>query len=131
MGIAEFTKQLAQQAVGDTVQDAIDSIRPGTDAVAAPDSLAAIITAQVQAMQNALKEDKELLVLCTAVTQTLRVLEIFSPSPRVLVLTGIDSDRVVTRVICPAETLQLVCKPVPVREGEKPVRVRFIQAKTK
>src|SRR5690606_2597110 len=106
-------------------------IRPGTDAAAAPDSLAAIITAQVQAMQNALKEDKELLVLCTAVTQTLRVLEVFSPSPRVLVLTGIDSDRVVTRVICPAETLQLVCKPVPVREGEKPVRVRFIQAKTK
>jgi hypothetical protein len=82
-------------------------------------------------MQNGLKEDQELVVLCTIGLETLRALEFYAPSPRLLVLTGIDSDRSITRVISPVETLQLVCKPMPVQEGAKPARIRFVVPRPK
>ncbi len=80
-------------------------------------------------MQNALKEDQELVVLCTVGLETLRVLEVFAPSPNLLVLTGIDSDRSITRVISPVESLQLVCKPMPLQPDTKPAQIRFITPK--
>jgi len=74
--LAQITKQLAQQAVGDSVKEAIDALRPADaaavadslgaqrQATAQSDNLASTIVGQVQAMQNALKDDQELIVLC-------------------------------------------------------------------
>src|SRR5215216_3868363 len=142
MSFGHLTKQLAQQAIGDQVKDVIESLRPA-DAASTAESLAgakspvaaqgdnvgATVIAQVQAMQKSLKEDQELIVLCTTGLETLRVLEVYAPSWRVVVLTGIDVDKVITRVICPVESLQLVCKPMPVRLGAKPARIRFVTPK--
>lgn len=139
-----MTKQFAQQAIANPMKDVIDALRPA-DASAVADSLAnqrhaapapsdnigAVVVGQVQAMQNALKDDQELVVLCSAGLETLRVLEFFSPTPRVLVLTGLDTERTITRVICPVDTLQLVCKPMPVQAGTKAARIRFVVPKPK
>ncbi len=142
VSFGQFTKQLAKEALGNQVKDVMDSLRPPDAAaraealgnVAAPaaspgDNLSSVVIAQVQAMQNGLKEDQELVVLCTVGLETLRVLEMFAPSKRVLVLTGIDSDRAVTRVISAVESLQLVCKTMAVQAQTKPARVRFILPK--
>jgi hypothetical protein len=142
MGFANLTKQLAQQAIGNQVKEVVDSLRPADaastaesltgakPAAAAPgDNIGATIIAQVQAMQKSLKEDQELVVLCTTGLGTLRVLEIYAPSWRVVVLTGIDADKNVTRVISPVESLQLVCKPMAVQAGAKPAHIRFVTPK--
>ncbi len=137
MSLGDFTKQLAQQAISSSTKDVLDALRPpdlskiseslGTTKPATPpsatDSAGAIVLAQIQAMQKVLKDDEELMVLCNANIEILRVLEIFVPSWSVCVLTGIDTERVVTRVIAPFETLQLVCK---VMKAQKPTRVRVI-----
>ena len=133
MGFGQFTKQFAKEAIGNQVKDMMDSFRPSDAAGAAappsPDNVAVAIIGQVQAMQNSLKDDMELLAVCTIGPESMRVFEIFAPSPKVLVLTGIDADRTVTRVISPAEALQLVCKPHPVQAGGKPTRIKFIVPK--
>jgi hypothetical protein len=144
VSFGQLTKELAQQAIGDQVKDMMETLRPPdlssiAESVAGPkpaapaqgDNSGAVIIAQVQAMQNALKEDQELVVLCTAGLETIRVLEFFAPSWRVAVLTGIDSDKVITRVVCPFESLQLVCKTLPVQLPAKPARIRFITPKPK
>jgi hypothetical protein len=144
VSFGQFTKQLAKEALGNQVKDVMDSLRPADAAAKADalgnaahpaagpaDNLAGVVIAQVQAMQNGLKEDQELVVLCTIGLETLRALEFYAPSPRLLVLTGIDSDRSITRVISPVETLQLVCKPMPVQEGAKPARIRFVVPRPK
>jgi hypothetical protein len=129
MSLAHLTKQLAQQAIGQQVKDVVDSIGAPAAPPAQNDSLGSILITQIQAMQNALKEDQELLVACSVAGESLRVLEVYAPSWKVLVLTGVDADRAVTRVICPAESVQLVCKPVPVQPGAKPVRLRIVTPK--
>src|SRR5947209_1808671 len=134
VGIGALTKELAKQAIGDGVKDVVDSLRPpdlasvaetiaGTKPAAPPAeaSTGAILVGQLQAMQNALKDDQELLILCSTALGTLRVLEIFVPAWRVAVLTGIDTDKVITRAVGPVENLVLVCKPMPVQSGSKPV----------
>jgi hypothetical protein len=144
VSFAQITKQLAQQAVGDSVKEAIDALRPADAAAvadsisaqrqAAPpvtDNLAATIAGQVQAMQNALKDDQELIVLCSTGMEMLRILEFFTPTPLLLVLTGIDSAKTITRIVCPAESLQLVCKPMTAPAGAKPARIRFVSPKPK
>jgi len=142
MSIGQFTKQFAQQAIGDQVKGIVESLRPA-DAAATAESLGgakpvvgaqgdnagAVIIAQLQAMQKSLKDDQELIVLCTTGLETLRVLEVYAPSWRVVVLTGIDSEKVITRVISPIESLQLVCKPMAVQPGAKPARIRFVTPK--
>jgi hypothetical protein len=138
MALAQIGKQLVQQVVSEKMNDVMDSLRPPdagkiVDAakqekapVAAPnESLGAIIIGQIQAMQAACKEDQELVVLCNAGLETLRVLEFFAPAPQVLVMTGIDTDRNVTRVVSPVGAAQLVAKVMPVKEGAKPARVTF------
>jgi hypothetical protein len=83
--------------------------------------------AQVQAMQNVLKEDQELVVHCNlAGGESIRVLEVFAPSPKVLVLTGQDRDKALARIITPADAVQLICRPVAVSAGSKAQRIRFI-----
>src|SRR4051812_25724569 len=119
MNLGALTKELAKQAIGDRVKDVVDSLRPsdlaavaeGTSSAAkaaapADPSIGNIIVGQLQAMQGALKEDQELVVLCNTGLETLRVFEVFVPAWKVAVLTGVDANKVVTRIISPIETLQ-------------------------
>lgn len=114
MALAEITKQLALQAIGNAT----------APSPAQPEHLGTAILGQIQAMQKALKEDQELLVLCHAASETVRVLEFYVPSWQVFILTGLDSNRNVTRVIAPAESLQLVCKVIKA-PGTPPNRIVF------
>ena len=135
--------QLTKQLIGEQVKDAIDSRRPpdlasisesimgGPKSGPPPqeENVAAILIGQLQAMQKACKEEDELVVLCNTGLETLRVLEVFVPSWKVVVLTGIDTDKRITRIISPAESLQLVCKQMSVTPPAKPTRIRFITPK--
>jgi hypothetical protein len=77
-------------------------------------------------MQKSLKEDQELVVQVRAGDDLLRITEIFIPSPQVLVLTGSDGQRRLTRIVAAASTLQLICKILPVTPGVQPVRLRIL-----
>jgi hypothetical protein len=135
MALGEITKQIAAQALKAPVKDVLDSLRPGDAAQAAEavknarqtagagENLCATILGQIQAMQKALKEDDELLVLLHNGLETMRVMEIYVPSWGVAVVTGIDADRNLTRVISPVENLQLICKVMKAPAGAKPVKV--------
>jgi hypothetical protein len=143
MGFSDLTRQFAQEAIKTSTKDMLDALRPPelasiTDAIAgtkptAPaaisDNVGATILGQIQAMQKALKEEDELLVLCVGGVETLRVLEIFFPSWRVAVLTGIDTEKTVTRVVCPVDRLQLTCKVLRAPTGAKPARIRIVAPK--
>lgn len=143
MGLGDLTRQFAQEAIKSSTKDMLDSLRPPelssiADAIAgakpnAPpavtDNTGATILGQIQAMQKALKEEDELVVLCNTGTEILRVLDIFLPSWRVAVLTGIDTEKTVTRVVCPVERLQLTCKVLRAPANAKPARVRIIAPK--
>lgn len=136
MALGAFTKQLAQQAIGESVKDLLDSSRSAEPASAAEtyrsgDSLGAVVAGQVQAMQKALKDTDELVVLFNSGAETIRVLEFYSPARNLLVLTGVDAQKNLTRVISPAESLQLVCKVMKVQEPAKPVRINFISPRAK
>ena len=135
MALGEITKQFAKQAIVDALRppdlSKISESLPGEKA-AAPvqaENTGAVIVAQLHAMQKVLKDDEELLVLCSAGLEMLRVLEIYMPSWRVAVLTGIDTEKTVTRVVSPVDALQLVAKPVKVQTGSKATRLRFITPK--
>jgi hypothetical protein len=125
MSLGNIGKALAGQALEATKKNVIDSIvgpepvKAAPAAAPAPESVGAVILGQLQAMQKSLRDDQELLVMW----QSLRVTEIFVPTPQVLVLIGMDVQQNLTRVIAPAESLQLVCKVVKVAEGVAPVRV--------
>ncbi len=132
MGIGEITKQFAKEAIGDQVKDLLGTTTPaaapagGSQASADGDGLASVLMGQVQAMQNVLKEDQELVVHCHAGGESIRVLDMFAPSSKVLVLTGTDREKQLTRIVSPADAVQLTCKPSAVATGAKPVRLRFI-----
>ena len=135
MGLGDITRQIAKEAIGNQVKDVLDTLRPADlpkipETVAAPvqgESVGATIVRQVQAMQSALKENEELVVLFHNGLEALRVLDFFVPSPQVIVLAGIDGEKNVTRVVAPAESLQLTCKVM--KTAEKPVLIRFITPK--
>jgi hypothetical protein len=143
MGLGDLTKQFAQEAIKSSTKDVLDSLRPpelagiadaiaGTKPNAPPavsDNTGATILGQIQAMQKALKDEDELLVLCEASGELLRVLEIFLPSWRVAVLTGIDTGKNVTRVIAPVDRLQLTCKVMRAPAGAKAARIRIVAPK--
>lgn len=133
MSIGSITKQLAQEALGNQVKDVMDSFRGGAETpnAPAPDNISAVVMSQVHAMQSVLKDDQELLVSCTAGSTTLRVLEIFAPSPKVVVVTGMDASNSLARVISPADLLQFVCKPAPVKADAKPTRIKLVTPKPK
>src|SRR5260370_5962516 len=120
-----------QMALGDlTKQLVLDAMRqPDQPQVADSGNVGATILGQVQAMQKALKEDQELVVLCNACGETIRVLESFLPSWQVAVLTGVDSGKNIARVISPVESIQLVCKVV--KAPAKPTRLNFFTPKPK
>jgi hypothetical protein len=118
MALGDLTKQIA--FAGDPQRG-----QPARRA-AASDNPGAAMLAQVQAMQKALKEDEELIVLFHAGGETVRVLEFFFPSWQVAVLTGIDNDKSVTRAISAVESLQLVCKVAKAAPGATPARIKFV-----
>ena len=129
--------------VGEKMKDVVDSLRP--DASKNPDpakqekpaipavaeTLGSVIVGQIQAMQRACKEDQELMVMCGAGPDAMRVNEIFAPTWQVFVMTGADADRNLTRVVSPVGSVQLVCKVVSVQAGAKPARVTFVIPKAK
>ena len=124
MALANFTKQLAQQALLSATSPAKEPAAP-----AQKESVCAVMLAQINAMQKALKEDEELVVLFHSGAEKIRVMEIFVPSWQVVVLKGLDADRSPVRVVSPAESLQLVCKVVKAPPGVKPARVGLIAPK--
>jgi len=119
MALGDLTKQLV-----------LDAMRqPDQPASADSGNTGATILGQVQAMQKALKDDQELVVLFHSGAETIRVLEFFLPSWQVAVLTGIDAAKNMARVILPIDSMQLVCKVV--KAAAKPARIGFITPKPK
>jgi hypothetical protein len=119
MALGDLTKQLASQAIR-------NAVNPPPAPPPRPENPGSAMLAQVQAMQKALKEDEELIVLFHAGGETVRVLEFFFPSWQVVVLTGIGSDKSVARVISRVESLQLVCKVAKAPPGTAPASIKFV-----
>jgi hypothetical protein len=126
MALAGLTKQLAQQALLAATSPAKE---PATPPQKEKESVCAVILAQINAMQKALKEDEELVILFHSGAEKIRVLEIFVPSWQVAVLKGLDADRHPARVVSAADRLQLICKVVKAPPGVKPARVSLIAPK--
>ena len=140
MNIGSIGKVLASQAMETTKKSVMDAVippdpksRPAEAAVApkpaAGIDIGAIILGQIQAMQRPLREDQELQVSLSAAHDVLRVNEVFVPHSAVLVFSGVDNLGNVTRVILPADHVQLVCKIVPVMPGNTARRVNIIPPK--
>ena len=91
MAFVDITKQLAQQAIQSAIQD--------PPAAPATDNPGAVMLNQIGAMQKALKDDEELVIYLQSGVEKIRVMEIFLPSAQVAVLTGIDANRVIARVV--------------------------------
>jgi hypothetical protein len=134
MALADIGRALTGQALDTAKSSVLDAIQ-GSPAKPAPaasapqpatDNVAAVILGQLQGMQKSLKEDQELVVQVRAGDDLLRITEIFIPSPQVLVLTGNDGQRRLTRIVAAASTLQLICKILPVTPGVQPVRLRIL-----
>lgn len=128
MAFGELTKQFAKQALTDQVSDLLDT-KP--KAPPPPETVAGIILGQVQAMQRACKEDQELGVYAYAGPEVIRVIELYMPVPQMLVLTGHDTNRNLTRIISAGDIVQLTCKVLKVQSGAQPVRVNFLVPKAK
>ena len=127
MALGEFTKQIAQQAL-------LSATSGPKDAPAAPaqaENVGLTIFGQIQAMQKALKEDEELVLLFHAGAEKIRVMEIFLPSPEVVVLSGVDAGRSLARAISPVGSLQLVVRVAKVQPGAKAARVGLVTPKAK
>lgn len=120
MSLGDLTKQIAVQALGSSAKAAAGGV---------PETAGAVILGQLQAMQKALKEDEELLVQAHTGAETVRVLDVYLPSWQVAVLSGVDGQGRTTRVIAPADTLQLVCKVA--KTAGKAHRVGLVPPKTK
>ncbi len=133
MALGELAKQIAGQAIGNPAKEVMDALRPGEAAPArkpgVAEAIGATMVGQLQAMQRALKEDQELVVMVQACGETLRLVECFLPSWEVAVITGIDRERNVARVISPVESLQFVCRPAKAQQPGKPLRIAFVVPK--
>jgi len=124
MAFVDLTKQLAQQAIQSAMADPLPA---GPSA----DNAGAMILHQIGAMQKALKEDEELVIHLQNGEEKIRVMEIFLPSPQVAVLTGIDANRAMTRVISAVAALQLLVRTGKAQAGSKPVRINLVVPKGK
>ena len=108
MALGDLTKQLAEQAIAGTIRTTAS--KPEAPPAVQTEDVGATIVGEIQAMQKALKEEDELLVQFHAGNEPLRVVEIFMRSRNVLVLTGYDAEKNVTRVVAHVDGLRLVCK---------------------
>jgi hypothetical protein len=136
MALADIGRALTGQVLDTAKNSMLDAVQ-GSSAKPAPapaapvpqpavDNLGAVILGQLQGMQKSLKEDQELVVQMRAGDDLLRITEVFIPSPQVLVLTGHDGQRRLTRIVAAASTLQLICKILPVTPGVQPLRLRIL-----
>ena len=103
MALVDLTKQLAQQAILSATSGK-EKEKEKEPAPAAPDPTGPIILGQIAAMQKALKEDEELLVFFHGGGERIRVMEMFLASPQVAVLTGLDPNRALSRVVSAVNT---------------------------
>jgi hypothetical protein len=122
MAFVDLTKQLAQQAIQSAIQDS-------PPAAPAADNPGAVILNQIGAMQKALKDDEELVIYLQSGAEKIRVMEIFLPSAQVAVLTGIDANRVITRVVSAVPALQLLVRTGKTQPGSKAVRINLVMPK--
>ncbi len=127
MALSELTKQLAQQAILSATSGPEKKDAPAP--VPVSENTGLTIFGEIQAMQRALKEDEELVVLFQAGVERIRVSELFLRSPQVMILSGQDANRNLTRVISPVASVQLLCKTMKVAEGAKPLRVALVTPK--
>jgi hypothetical protein len=125
MALVDLTKQLAREAL-------LSATRDPAPAPAQADSVSvgSLIIGQIGAMQKALREDEELVVWFQNGAERIRVIEVIMPSWRLAVLSGLDADRNLTRVISPVDSLQLVAKVMKLQSGAKPTRVGLVTPKT-
>ena len=130
MALGDLTKQLAEQAIAGTLRSTTAPSKPEPAAVQTEDVCATVV-GEIQAMQKALKEEDELLVQFHAGRERLRVVEIFMRSRNVVVLTGYDAEKNVTRIVASVASLQLICKVVKAPDGVKPIRISFVAPKPK
>ena len=137
MALADFGRALTNQALDTAKGSMLDAIKGGPDAKPqapapspgpAPESVGAVMLAQIQGMQKALKDDQELVVQFRSGEEMLRIVEIFVPSPQVFVLSGNDGQQRLTRIVAPAATVQLICKVLRVAPGVNPVRLKIMTA---
>jgi hypothetical protein len=56
-------------------------------------------------------------------------MEIYFPSWKLAVLSGLDPERTLSRVVLPVESVHLVAKVVKVAAGAKPTRVGLVAPK--
>jgi hypothetical protein len=128
MALVELGKQFAQQALTDVIVGKEKEKEKPAAHAAAP-TIGLVVFGQINAMQKALKEDEELVILFQSGVERVRVMEIFLPSLAVAVLTGTDANRNLTRAIVPVDSLQLLCKTMKAPAGAKPVRVNLVTPK--
>ncbi len=124
MAFVDLTKQLAAQAIQSAMQEP-----PPT--APSPDNPGATILNQIGAMQKALKEDEELVIFLHSGEDKISVMEIYLPSPQIVVLTGVDGNRVMTRVVSAVSALQLLVRTGKAQAGSKAVRVNLVVPKGK
>jgi hypothetical protein len=122
MAFVDITKQLAQQAIQSAIQD--------PPAAPATDNPGAVMLNQIGAMQKALKDDEELVIYLQSGVEKIRVMEIFLPSAQVAVLTGIDANRVIARVVSAVAALQLLVRTGKAQPGSKAVRINLVMPKS-
>jgi len=123
MALVDLTKQLAQQAI-------LSATEKKEEKPAPPENVGSILLAQIHAMQKALKEDEELAIWFASGTEKIRVMEIYFPSWKLAVLSGLDAERTLSRVVMPVEAVQLIAKVVKVSPGAKPARVGLVAPKS-
>jgi hypothetical protein len=125
MALVDLTKQLAKEALLSATRDPAPAPPP------AESSVGSLILGQIAAMQKALKEDEELVVWFQNGADRIRVIEVIMPSWRLAILSGLDAERNLTRVISPVESLQLVAKVMKPQPGVKPTRVGLVTPRSK
>ena len=123
MALGDLTKQLAQQAL-------LTATSKEPAPPPQPEHASSVVLAEIARMQKALKEDEELAVFFHSGPERVRVMEIFVPSRQVVILSGTDAERHLTRVIAPVDSLQLICKITKTPPGVKPARVNLVTRKT-
>ena len=134
MALVELGKQLAQQALADAItgkEKEKEKEKDAAPAAAAAPATGLVIFGQISAMQKALKEDEELVVLFQSGVERIRVREIFLAAPAVAVLTGADATGNLTRAIVPVDSLQLLCKTMKAPGGSRPLRVNLVTPRPK
>jgi hypothetical protein len=125
MALVDLTKQLAKEALLSATRD------PAPAPAQAESPIGSLIVSQIAAMQKVLKDDEELVVWFQNGAERIRVIEVILPSWRVAVLSGLDADRNLTRVISPVESLQLIAKVMKLQSGARSTRVGLVTPRSK